>query len=392
MKYTKILTENLKTLRHTLTGLSLDQFVASTIDTLMVIEREEYLKKAQEDKANGYYSRMFRSLQRHSLLVNVPRTRNGGFTPTAIELIKINQEYVNELCLTLYQKGMTSRDVSDIAHEMFGEKVSHTKVSELANVFNQFRTAWKNTELEKKYLAIYMDVLYITVKRGMSYSKEAVFVAYGVKEDTTRELLALEINPTESAHTWGDILSIIKSRGVQDVELIVADGLKGLEGEVHKYFPQSTFQKCVVHKMRNVLNTIRSKEKQEVAIDLKHVFDNFTEESSIDKAINKLDTFINKWSKRYPKLPTKLEEIEYYFSYIRYRPEVRRLIYTTNGIEGMNRVIRKATKNKLSFENPERLLDYVFMTIKDFEERKWKYPVHLFKFLQKTEKQKIRHN
>jgi len=383
MKYTKILTENLKTLRHTLTGLSLDEFVVSTIDTLMLIEREEYLQKAQADKANGYYSRMFRSLQRHSLLVNVPRTRNGGFAPTTIELIKINQEYVNELCLSLYKKGMTSRDVSDIAEEMFGEQVSHTKVSELADVFNQFRIAWENTPLERNYLVIYMDVLYITVKRGMSYSKEAVFVAYGVKENTTRELLALEINPTESAHAWGDVLSTIKSRGVQDVELIVADGLKGLEEEVHKHFPQATFQKCVVHKMRNVLNTIRSKEKQEAAIDLKHVFANFTEESSIDKAMKKLDTFIDKWSKRYPKLSTKFEGIEYYFSYINYRSEARRLIYTTNGIEGMNRVIRKATKNKLSFENPERLLDYVFMTIKDFEERKWKYPVHLFKLLKK---------
>lgn len=393
MKYTKILTENLKTLRHTLTGLSLDEFVASTIDTLMLIEREEYLHKAQADKANGYYSRMFRSLQRHSLLVNVPRTRNGGFTPTTVELIKINQEYVNELCLSLYKRGMTSRDVSDIAEEMFGEQVSHTKVSELAHVFNQFREAWENTPLERSYLVIYMDVLFITVKRGMSYSKEAVFVAYGVKEDTTRELLALEINPTESAHAWGEVLSAIKFRGVKEVELVVADGLKGLEEEVHKHFPKATFQKCVVHKMRNVLNVIRPKEKEEVARDLKHVFDNFSGESSLEEAMDKLDAFKAKWSDKYPKIVDKFEGIEYYFSYISYPPEVRRLIYTTNGIEGMNRVIRKATKNKLSFENPERLLDYVFMTIKDFEERKWKYPIHLFTFLkQNLQKQKIRHN
>ena len=141
MEYTKILTENLKTLRHTLTGLSLDQFVASTIDTLMLIERSEYLVAAQNDKANGYYSRMFKSLQRHSLLVNVPRTRTGEFKPSTIELIKINQEYVNELCLLLYQKGMTSRDVSEVTQKMFGECISHTGVSKLANVFNQFREA-----------------------------------------------------------------------------------------------------------------------------------------------------------------------------------------------------------------------------------------------------------
>lgn len=392
MKYSKFLTENLRTLRHNLTGLSLDEFVASTIDTLMLIEREEYLQKAEEDKANGYYSRMFRSLQRHSLLVNVPRTRTGAFKPSTIELIKINQEYVNELCLILYKKGMTSRDVSDITFEMFGEEVSHTKVSELANVFNQFREAWNNTPLEINYLAVYMDVIYITVKRGNSYTKEAVFVAYGVKEDTTRELVSLEINPTESATAWGDVLKTMKERGVVNVDLFIADGLKGLEEQIHIHFPESQFQKCVVHKMRNVLNTIRPKEKQEVANDLKEVFNNFDSESTVEKAQIKLQKFIDKWEKKYPRIETKFEGIEYYFTYIKFHSEMRRLIYTTNSIEGVNRVIRKATKNKLSFENPERLLDYVFMTIKDFEERKWKYPVHLFKLLQKARKIKIRHN
>jgi transposase-like protein len=383
MEYTKILTENLKTLRHTLTGLSLDQFVASTIDTLMLIERSEYLVAAQNDKANGYYSRMFKSLQRHSLLVNVPRTRTGEFKPSTIELIKINQEYVNELCLLLYQKGMTSRDVSEVTQKMFGECISHTGVSKLANVFNQFREAWNNTKLEIHYLALYGDVLYITVKRGVSYTKEAVFVVYGVKKDNTRELVALDINPTESAHAWGEVFEGIRERGVERVDLVVTDGLKGLEEQVHRNFPEAEFQKCVVHKMRNILNIARPKEKQEVATDLKEVFNNFTEQDTYELALEKVADFQTKWEKYYPSIGLKLKDIEYYLTYIKFRPEVRRLIYTTNSVEGMNKVIRKATKNKLSFENPIRLLDYVFMTIKDLEERKWKYPIYQFKLLQK---------
>jgi transposase-like protein len=387
-KYTKILEGSIKNLRSTLTGISLDQFVASTVDTLMLIERQEYLQKAVKDKANGYYSRAFKSLQRHSLLVNVPRTRTGAFKPSTIELIKINQDYVDELCLTLYKKGVTTRDVSDILENMFGESVSHTTVSELANVFNQFREAWNNSKLEKTYKIVYADVIFITVKRGRSYSKEGVFVAYGVKEDNTRELLVLDINPTESAYYWGELIQNLKQRGVSSIGLFVADGLVGLEDEIHKHYPKAEFQKCVVHKQRNVLSKTRTKDKREMADDLKELFNNFDKDSSIEKAENKLENFLTKWKKKYPRIENQFKEgnIEYYFTYIKYNPEVRRLIYTTNGIEGMNRVIRKATKNKLSFEQPERLLDYVFMVIKDFEERVWKYPIYQFEFFEKFQK------
>jgi len=383
-KYNKFLETSLKNLRISMSEWSLDNFVAMTIEALMDVERSEYLIRAGgSDKGNGYYSRALKSLSKNCLAVNIPRTRSGDFSPNSIELIKVGQEQMNDLCLTLYRKGMTSRDVTATIKELFGDSVSATKVSNLAKSFNSFRIAWQNTKLEKHYLAIFADCIFITVKRGDSYTKEAVYLAYGVREDLHREIVMLSINPTESAQYWGELLEEMKMRGVEKIDLFIADGLQYLEEEIHRLFPGAQFQKCVVHKMRNILNKTRPKDKSAMALDLKEVFDNFSENDTIENAMLKVEKFITKWKQIYPHISRyfKDENIEYYFTYIKFNTQVRRMIYTTNSIENINRLIRKSTKNKLSFESPETLLDYVFMIVKDFEDRNlMKYPVLNYKY------------
>ncbi len=390
MNNNKILETSLVNLRNSLSNWSLDEFIVSTIESLMTVERSEYLARANgRDKGNGSYTRAFKSLTKNCLAINVPRTRHGIFTPNLLELVKMGQEQMNELCLSLYRKGMTSRDISELIEEMFGDSVSATKITNLSKVFNQYRVAWQNSKLDGYYKVIFCDCIFITVRREDSYSKEAVYVVYGVKNDNRRELLTLEVVPSESATTWGELFDDLKNRrGVEKVDLIVADGLSGLEDEVHRVFPEADFQKCVVHKMRNILNKTRPKEKTEVAKDLKEVFNNFSENSSLEKAEMKLKLFIEKWKSKYPNIDRFFKEgkIEYYFTYIKYHHTVRRMIYTTNSIENLNRAIRKATKNKLSFESPGTLLDYVFMVIKKFEEKNWtKYPVHNYKYFNKVD-------
>jgi putative transposase len=389
MNNNKLLEVSLANLRNSMSSWSMDEFIVSTIESLMTVERNEYLERTRsKDKGNGFYVRAFKSLTKNCLAINIPRTRTGIFTPNTLELIKIGQEQIDNLCLSLYRKGMTSRDVSELIEEMFGDNVSATKITNLSKVFNEFRTTWQNSKLDDYYKVIFCDCIFITVRRGDSYSREAVYVAYGVKNDNTRELLTLEVNPTESATMWGEFLDDLKNRrGIEKVDLVVADGLTGLENEVHRVFPSADFQKCVVHKMRNILNKTRPKDKREMAEDLKMLFDNFSENSTTKKAEIKLRLFLEKWKKRYPRLDRFFKEgkIEYYFTYIKYHHMVRRLIYTTNSIENLNRAIRKATKNKLSFESPETLLDYVFMIIKQFEEKNFsKYPVHNYRYLNKS--------
>ncbi len=373
-----------------MSGWSLDEFIVSTIESLMTVERNEYLEKAKgADKGNGFYLRAFKSLSKNCLAINVPRTRTGVFTPNMLELVKVGQEQINEICLSLYRKGMTSRDISEVIEELFGDSVSATKVTNLSKVFNEFRVAWQNSRLDSCYKAVFCDCIFVTVRRDDSYSNEAVYIAYGVKNDNTRELLTLEVHPTESAALWGELFDDLKNkRGIEKIGLIVADGLRGLENEVHRVFPSADFQKCVVHKMRNILNKTRPKDKNEMAEDLKKLFDNFSENSTIKKAEIKLGLFLEKWKNKYPNINRYFKDgkIEYYFTYIKYHYTVRRLIYTTNSIENLNRAIRKATKNKLSFENPKTLLDYIFMVIKKFEEKNFqKYPVHNYKYFKKID-------
>jgi len=362
----------------------MEEFIVSTIESLMTVERSEYLTQVNSsDKGNGFYLRLFKTFSKNSLRINVPRTRLGMFSPDTLELVKLGQEQMNDLCLSLYKKGMTSRDISDLIGNMFGDSVSATKVTNLAKTFNKFRLAWENSKLDSYYKVMFCDCLFVTVRRSDSYSREAVYVAYGVKNDNTRELLALSVNPTESANEWGEIFTNLKNRGVQNIDLIVADGLSGLENEVHRVFSEARFQKCVVHKMRNILNKTRPKDKAEMAEDLKELFNNFSENSTTKNALKKVAIFIDKWKRKYPQINRFFKDgkIEYYFSYIDFHPNIRRMIYTTNSIENLNRIIRKATKNKLSFEKPEYLLDYIFVVIKEFEEKNFqKYPVSSYKY------------
>jgi transposase-like protein len=375
------LESSVKNMRTALSDLSMEQFVIQNIETLFGLEREEYLEKVTGDKGNGYYSRSLQSLMKNGIQINVPRTRDSGFAPIALQLFKMNQDQVNELVLTLYKKGMTTRDISEVMTDFFGDSVSHTTVANLAEQFHDIRTAWEHSKLDTTYHAIFCDCIFITVRRDDSYEKEAVYVAYGVTARNTRELLALEISPTESTTTWRKIFQTLTHRGVANVSLVIADGITGMEDVVMEAWKKTKLQKCVVHKMRNILNDIRPKEKALIADDLKQVFDNFNAGSTKENAYAKVDAFILKWESKYATIKNHFNRktLEYYFTYIEYPPEIRRMIYTTNSIENLNKHIRKGTKNKLSFESPQRLLDYVFIIIKEFEYKNWsRFPVHQF--------------
>jgi putative transposase len=310
-KTTKLLAKSIKSLRQNLTDLNLDSFVKQTLETIMLIEREEYLSALEDrklDKGNGHYGRAFNNLSKNSILINVPRTRSGTLSLNSLELLKINREKLDEITLSLYKKGMTFTDIQDFLSETFDHSVSPSTISELTKVFGKFRQAWSNSSLEKHYLAVFCDVIFVTVKRDDSYSKEGVFVAIGVREDYKRELLVLDTNPTEGASNWTEFLTDLRDkRGIQKIDLLIADGLAGMEDELAKVYPKTLFQKCAIHKMRNILNKAKPKDKPEIANDLKQVFDNFESTDTIQKALIKTDLFLKKWDKIYPSFKNQMK-------------------------------------------------------------------------------------
>lgn len=366
--------------------LSFDQFAVTVLEGLMLLEREEYLKstnEGKEDIGNGIYLRTFKSLRKNSLQIQVPRTRSGKFKPLILELINQQKEQINELAVLLYRKGLSSRDISDVMEEYFGESISRETINNLSESFHEIRTKWEERQLDAYYKAVYCDALYVNLKRGGSYSKEAVYVSYGVKDDNTRELLLLESNPTESSKTWDEYISKLKERGIEQIDLFVADGLKGFADAVKIHYPDSDVQRCVVHLQRNILNKVRPKDKAAFSIDLKQAFNNFDKDSTIKEAQSKLKKLVEFWGSSYSHLTHLLDEefILGYLTYIYYPVDIRRMIYTTNSIENLNRQIRKVTKTKVTFDKESNMLDLIFMVIKDFENNNWqRYAVNAFQY------------
>ena len=364
--------------------LNFDQFAVTTLEGLMLLEREEYLKAHTEKKdiGNGCYPRSFKSLSTSSLQIQIPRTRSGDFKPLLLNLISQGQSQLNELALLLYRKGLSSRDVSSIMSDYFGESMSHDVVNNLADSFHEIRTNWEQRPLDAYYKAVYCDALYVSLKRGDNYSKEAVYVMYGVKDDNTRELLLLEVNPTEGSGMWGEYFTQLKKRGVEEIDLIIADGLVGFADAAKQVYSTSDIQRCVVHLERNLLRKVKPRDKANFAYDLKEVFNKFDKDSSKEKAYKKLKDFHSTWKNSYSASIDKLLDegfIDDYLTYIAYPVSVRRMIYTTNSIENLNRQIRKVTKTKVNFAKESNLLDLIYMAIKDFEGNNWqKYPVTAF--------------
>lgn len=377
----KLLHAGLNNLYASQSEFSFDEFAVVTLEGLMLLEREEYLKSHKEgqDYGNGSYLRSFKSLRTNSLQISIPRSRSGKFKPMLIDLINQQREQVNDLSLLLYRKGLSTRDVSDVMAEFFGESISRETINNLAESFNEVRMSWESRQLDAYYKAIVCDALFTSLKRGSSYSKEAVYIIYGVKDDNTRELLLLEVNPTEGSSTWGEYLNKLRIRGVEEIDLIIADGLPGFADAAKRYYPSADIQRCVVHLQRNLLNKIRPRDKEAFAHDLKNAFNNFDKDSSKEEALEKLKRMAKNWEKSYGSVVSRLTDEEYiidYLTYIEYPVEVRRMIYTTNSIENLNRQIRKVTKTKVTFDKESNLLDLVFMVIKDFEANNWqKYPV-----------------
>lgn len=386
----KLLNSSIENLYNNQEEFDITEFSLKTLEILMHLERRQYIEEIKEigkkDIGNGTYPRNFSCLSDKALMINVPRTRSGAFSPVLLTLLDKSKETINRLALGLYKKGLSTRDISSLLEEFYGENISYVKISNLAEEFHHLRKSWEGEKLDSFYKTIYCDAQYQSLRRGNSYSKEAIHLIYGVDEHNYRRLLHLSVNPTEGAHSWELALKDIKKRGVEKIDLAIADGITGLEDKLFQIFPNSNLQKCVVHKKRNILLKTRPKEKREMADDLKYVFDNFNESDTVNKAKNKLESFIAKWKDKYPNIRNFFNDnvVDYYFTYVNYDHNIRKYIYTSNGIENLNRQIRKATKHKVTFEKEERLLDYVFVVIKDYERNNWsKYPVSHFSQMKK---------
>ena len=336
------------------------------LNTLMKSERSAFLEENPDpnNKGNGY--RSLKRLGIHSKLkLLIPRDRLSLFKPLILGIVNNQDEKMRELTYQLYGKGLTTRQIGKVIEHVYGQHYSKSTISRINEKFHHNIEKWLNRKLDTTYPMIMIDALHIKVKRD-TVATEAFYIVLGLKKDFTREILAVFNSPTESAAGWEEVLTKLKERGVKKAGLFVSDDLTGLDASINKVFPESDHQKCILHLKRNLANKLRKNYRATFLNTLSDVFDPEARYTSVRNAVERFKRILRAQSDIYPSLLYTLErdDLELYFTYLKYDKTIRRMIYTTNWIERFNKSVRRTTKIRDSLPSPHSalmLIGYVAM-------------------------------
>ena len=303
--------------------------------------------------------------------IEVPRDRNGTYTPEIIPKHQTRFEGLDDKILALYARGMTTRDIQDQLHEMYQVDVSPTLISNVTDAVTEEVRIWQNRALDPIYPIIFLDALMLKIKENKQVINKAVYLALGVNLDGQKELLGIWISQNEGAKFWLSILTEIKNRGVQDIFIACVDGLTGFPDAISVVFPRTQVQLCIVHLIRNSVRYVSYKDLKEITSDLKSVY----RAATVDEAENALTDFAEKWDNQYPRISKLwLNNWENITPFFAYPEDIRRVIYTTNSIESLNMTLRKVLKNKRFFPSDEAALKQLYLGIKNIS-KKWTMPI-----------------
>lgn len=362
----------------------LNEVLSMVLNSMMLSERTEYLKTDNSNKGNGYRQGNVFGYGKQ-IELRIPRDRQSSFVPTILALFREQESYLKEVSFQMYSKGLTTRDISEVMETIYGTHYSKSTISNISQSFYQQMEAWRNRDLDSHYLAFYIDGLHVKLKREGRYQNECFYIILGLKEDYTREVIAIVNFPTESSTGWQQIFTELKQRGVKSVGLIVSDGLSGLDNIISQEFKNTPHQKCIVHLQRTLQSYVRSEDKKELASDFRYVLSPDDKDYTQEQAYNNLIDFSEKWSKKYKQLGKYINNLEWqpYFIYLDYSVKIRRMIYTTNWIERFNRSARRTLKIRGAFPNEDSVLALITSVAIDKSDKSYGYPIYNFKFEQK---------
>jgi len=360
----------------------LNDLFTMLVNGLMLSERNAFLETEDgvPNKGNGY-RQIKRSGIGSKLELSIPRDRMGVFRPVILGLLDQQEERVKELCFELYGKGLTTRQIEDVVENIYGSSYSKSSISRITTDFGALVDAWLHRPLDSYYPVVYIDAIHIKVRR-QRVATEAFYILLGLKEDYTREVLGIINIPQESASGWQETLEGIKARGVQKVGLFVFDDLTGLDTVIGKVFATSMQQKCVLHFQRNLNKHIRKSDRVSFCSELKGIFNPDDVFYTVKQATETLQSFLKKWSKTYPKLKSTMHraDLETLFTYLEFDYRVRRMIYTTNWIERLNKSFRRTLKIRNALPNPQSAITLIGYVAMEMEDGTYSYPISNFKY------------
>jgi putative transposase len=307
--------------------------------------------------------------------IAVPRDRNSEFEPVLVGKRDTRLNHLNDQVLALYSRGMTVRDIQGYVSELYGTEISRDLISSLTDAVLEDVTEWRNRPLELMYPIVFMDGFVAKCRLDGAVMNRCVYVIYGINIDGQKDVLGLYLGKNEGAKFWLHVLTEIKNRGVSDIFMLCADGLKGLPEAVEATFPKTIFQTCIVHQVRHSLNYVPYSEKKKVAEDLKKIYS----ANTVELAELALDDFELIWGDKYSAIVRSWRaNWEKITPFMQFPIEIRKVIYTTNIVESLNNTLRKAVRNRGHFPTEEALMKVLYLAIQNVS-KKWTMPIRDWK-------------
>ena len=329
--------------------------------------RYDYRNKETENSRNGYSKKTLHT-DMGDMNISIPRDRKGVFEPQLVpkHTNTLSQDMEAKI-ISMYAKGMTQSDIEGHVRDIYGVDISDSTISRITDKILPIAKEWQSRPLEEIYAVVFMDAIHYHVRSEGQIIKKAVYIAIGISLDGHRDVLGLWIGENESAKFWLSVLNSIRNRGVEDILIASVDGLTGFDNAIAAVYPKTEIQQCIIHQIRNSTKFVSYKDLKTLMADLKRVYT----ASSEDIARQELDDFAEKWDVKYPKISASWRSNwPKLATYFKYPQEIRKLIYTTNAIEGFNRQLRKVTKSKSVFPSDDALFKMLYLATMDIT-KKW---------------------
>lgn len=345
---------------------TLQEMLEAELDDSLGYEKNDTRNKETTNRRNGHSKKQVRS-EYGQIDLAVPRDREGEFEPEIVKKHQKNVTGIEEQILALYTKGVSTREIQDHLHQLYGVEVSPTLISNVTNKIMPLIKEWQGRPLQQIYAILFLDAIHFKVKQDGQIVNKAAYMAIGVDLDGHKDVLGIWLGEHESAKFWLTVLNELRNRGVQDILIISVDNLKGFTEAISACFPETEIQKCIVHQIRNSIRYVSYKDVKKITAALKPIYTAPSEESALEE----LDQFEATWGDKYPLIINSWRknwtEIATFF---KYPPEIRKIIYTTNIIESYHRQLRKVTKGKSTFPTDDALLKMLYLATQDIL-RKW---------------------
>lgn len=347
----------------------LEEMLEAELTGQLGYAKHDKSQKKTDNRRNGSSSKTLKS-QFGKIPIQVPRDRKGDFEPVLIRKYQKDLGVIEDKVISMYAKGMSTRDISAHIEEIYGIELSAALISQITDKVLEKAKEWQARPLESLYAIVYFDAIHFKVREDGKVISKAAYTAMGYDKNGYRDLLGIWIGESESAHFWCGVMAEMKNRGLQDILIACVDGLKGLPEAIEATFPQTEIQLCVIHQIRNSLRYIPYKHQKQFMTDLKAVYKAPTREA----AESELAKMEKAWApKYYPAVKPWGSNWHRLSVYFKYPEEIRKLIYTTNILEGVHRQLRKVTKTKTIFPHDDALRKILYLALVDLQ-KSWHQP------------------